>query len=166
MELIETVELASSASSITFSSIPQTYTDLLILGSSRTDGSNNEIEVSFNSTTATGVRIVGRSDNNSVSSSSNGQIITSRSVETSNTFGSFSLYISNYQSSTNKSYSADGVAENNASLTFQTLTAGLVSVTSAVTTVNLDAIGLNFVAGSIFSLYGITAGGDGTVTTS
>jgi hypothetical protein len=85
---------------------------------------------------------------------------------TSNTFGNLQLYIPNYAGATNKSYSVDSVSENNATAANQTITAGLWSNTAAITSVGIVNTAANLVAGTTASLYKITKGSDGIVTTS
>ena len=174
MELIESVELASSASSITFSSIPQTYTDLKILVSARTVSGDPSrvLSVNFNGSSAnlTAVRLQGNGSSVTSSTAPNDTagFVNGGSDTTANTFSNTSLYISNYASSSNKSFSSDGVTENNGTTAFQQIAAGLWSNTSAITSVELfPDVGVttyDFDTGSTFTLYGITAGGSGTVS--
>jgi hypothetical protein len=58
---------------------------------------------------------------------------------TANTFGNTEFYIPNYTSSNYKSFSVDGVTENNATAAFA-LYAGLWSNTAAITSFRLNAI--------------------------
>jgi hypothetical protein len=168
MKLIETKTLVSAAASIEFTSIPQTFTDLLLLVSARSTTASG-------SYTATFLRFNGSSSNlsqrrlygngSSVGSDNEANIIVTvpRAGATSNTFSSNTIYIPNYTGSTNKSVSIDNVTENNASLVLTDITAGLWSNTAAITTITLAADS-TFVAGSTISLYGITKGSDGVTT--
>jgi hypothetical protein len=88
------------------------------------------------------------------------------STNTTNTFGNCSIYIPNYAGSTNKSISTDGVSENNATAANQLIGAGLRPSTAAVTSLKIYPEAASFIAGSMFSLYKITKGSDGIVTTS
>ena len=153
---------AAGASSVEFSGIPQTgYTDLVVKVSARgTDSSVYAgIYVSFNGTAynSTGRFIEGDGSSASSATFSNGAIsFIAGATATSNTFGSTELYIPNYTGSTNKSYSSDGVGENNATLALAQLNAGLWSNTAAITSITLDAYLSNtFVQGSTFYLYGV-----------
>jgi hypothetical protein len=153
---------AAGAASVTFSGIPQTgYTDLVVKVSARgTDSSVYAgIYVSFNGTAynSTGRFIEGDGSSASSGTFSNGAIsFIAGATATSNTFGSTELYIPNYTGSTNKSYSSDGVGENNATLALAQLNAGLWSNTAAITSITLDAYLSNtFVQGSTFYLYGV-----------
>jgi hypothetical protein len=176
MKLIETKTLGAAAASIEFTSIPQTFTDLVILSSCRSDRNDpvdiviDGINVHFNGVT-TGFshrNLAGDGSSASSSSATNGRAgISNALANTANTFGNSICYIPNYTAATNKSFSADGVAETNATASFQFIYASLWENTAAITSVKLlPGVGPNWIAGSTFSLYGITKGSDGIVTTS
>ena len=76
---------------------------------------------------------------------------------TASTFDSIDLYIPNYTSSNNKSFSVDSVAENNSATVNQLdLIAGLWSQTAAITSISLTSYNAaNFVQHSTATLYGI-----------
>jgi hypothetical protein len=162
--LIEAKTLTTTTASITFSSIPGTYTDLLLKISSRNNDIYNEIHFRFNGNSGnnySGRNVYG--DGSSAISSSSSSIsslqnltVQSVSGQTANTFGNTELYIPNYTSSNNKSISADGVQENNATSAQAMLGAGLWAQTAAITSIEaFPSIG-SFVAYSTFYLYGIS----------
>jgi hypothetical protein len=157
--LIERQELTSAASSISFSNIPQFYTDLMLLLSTRTDGTNHTLYVQFNSITTgyTARRLEGNGlGANSNTYSDSFFAYSGGSGQTANTFGNVSLYIPNYTSSVAKSISSDSVSENNGTSADQFLTAGLWNNTAAINSIRIDpVIDANLVAGSSVSLYGI-----------
>jgi len=95
-------------------------------------------------------------------------VLTNGSTSTANTFTNSSVYFPNYAGSTNKSMSFDLVMENNGTLAFQEIMAGLWSQTTAISSLTFTASGsgATLVAGSTISLYKITKGSDGIVTTS
>lgn len=163
--LIASNVLGSSAASVTFSSIPSTYTDLVIRGSARTDRASNLIDflyVTFNSDTATNY-----SDTMLFASVSS--VLSSRETSntywqtkaidgdgaTANTFGSFELYIPSYTISQNKPLSGFATPESNATDAYLGVSAGLWRNTAAITSINITKFGTNFVAGSSFYLYGL-----------
>jgi hypothetical protein len=160
---------AGGASSVTLGSggtIPQTYTDLKIVASIRTNrtATNAEnIRLQFNGDTASNYSwryLDGNgSSATSVSGSANASILIAYAdtdLNTSNTFGNLEIYAPNYTSSNAKSVSGDSVSENNASLGYQVLAAGLWSGTSAIASVKLfPQLGPNFMQYSTFYLYGI-----------
>jgi len=156
--LIEGKTLGTTAASVTFSSIPATYTDILVKISTRSDRADiDEIIVIKPNNSTTGLTYRRLRGNGSVaaSSSENGTY-SNGNTTTSNTFNNAEIYFPNYTSSNNKSYSIDAVMENNATEAYMALTAGLWSDTSAITSlVFAPNFGTNFVSGSTFYLYGI-----------
>ena len=166
MVKIETVTVGSGgAASIEFANIPQTYTDLVVLFSLRSAGnvtSSWSLRMTLNSDTTDGnysYRYL-QGDGSAVysGSASNryaGQL--NNSTATASTFGNGTIYLPNYAGSTNKSYSSDTVAENNATGAFTNLLAGLRSNTAAITTLKLDDYnGNNLAQYSSATLYGIS----------
>jgi hypothetical protein len=152
---------AGGAATITFSSIPSTYTDLKVVCSTRTDRATvaDFVSIKFNNlTTNLSDRYID-GNGTGVSSSTYTQIWarTVSALSTSNTFGNAEFYIPNYNSSTTyKSVSVDGVGENNATEAYSSLTAGLWSSNSAITQIDLySGNGANFVQYSTATLYGI-----------
>jgi hypothetical protein len=157
--LISSNVLASSAASVTFSSIPSTYTDLVLRVSARPD-SSGDAYLTFNGVAGTSYSSTDLQGTGSVAQSSR-QSNTSRvrlqnfaSTTTANTFASAEIYIPSYAATINKPVSAISADEANATAAFITATAGLFSNTSAITSVTLTYSSL-FVSGSSFYLYGI-----------
>ena len=74
---------------------------------------------------------------------------------TSNTFNNVEVYLPNYTSSTNKSYSVDAVSEANATTAYADLTAGLWSNTAAITSLGFSLSSGNIDQFSTFYLYGV-----------
>lgn len=162
--LLETVTVgAAGAASVTFNSIPQTgYTDLEIKVSCRVTGSGNysQVNPSFNGSSASfTARTLWGTGSSAGSNTTEYGFHAVGASATASTFNNASLYIPNYTGSANKSYSIDGVTENNATDAARTLTAGLWSNTAAITSVTLTPTSGSFVAYSTFSLYGIAAVG-------
>jgi hypothetical protein len=155
-ELIEAKTLGSSAASVTFSAIPGTYTDLKVVLSTRNSASTsgNFSNYLFNSTTPTG-RIVYGNGASAASDSSQYAHIDTGNNATANTFANSELYIPNYASANNKSFSVDGVSENNAATGFNVLSAGIASTTAAITSLTFSPQSGSFVQYCTFYLYGI-----------
>jgi hypothetical protein len=169
MTLIETKTLGAAAASLEFTSIPQDGTDLLIKASLRHDGSNaTGIYISFNGNILnfSAIYINALSPNTPTSAPLARYIGSSTDDVTANVFSSTEIYIPNYSGSGNKSYSTENVTENNAVGAYQNLVAGLWSNTSPITSFSLATTSNNWRAGSTISLYKITKGSDGIVTTS
>lgn len=155
---------SGGASSITFSSIPSIYTDLIIKYSSRDTSADfaENVAIQFNGVGGTsyserllrGAGNASGSFNRSSVSAINYSYSTSANA-TSNTFSNGEIYIPNYRSSNLKSVSVDSVTENNATSAYIALTAGLFSNTSEITSIALLA-GASFAQNSTFYLYGIS----------
>jgi hypothetical protein len=169
MVLLEKIVVpAAGASSVTFTSIPQSYTDLQITMSSRVDAANGVAQLYFNGSTASDkrwLRVYG-DGSSAVSGNSSGlsayfrPIGMNRSDQTASVFGNMSIYIPNYtSSSTYKSMSADGVNENNATFAEAALNAGLWESNSAITSITIIPSAGNFVQYSTFYLYGVAKQG-------
>jgi hypothetical protein len=154
---------AGGVASVTFSSIPQTYTDLVVKISGRSARAAQQADnlfISFNgSTTSFSTRSLS-GNGTSASSTSNATRYASFAVDaagsTANTFSSHKIYIPNYTSSNNKSYSVDSVSENNATAAQSDLFAGLWSNTAAITSIALQPEVSTWVQYSTFTLYGIS----------
>jgi hypothetical protein len=173
MKLIESRTIATPQASIAFTSIPQTFTDLVIVASGRSERTAGfeDYLITFNGSSAnfSWIRLGGQGSGSPYSDSGTtgrlGQIDTD--FATANTFGNLTAYISNYTAATNKSISVDFVTENNATQAFQEIVALLWSNTAAINSFTLTTTnGFNFKAGTIISLYGVLKGSDGIVTTS
>jgi hypothetical protein len=169
MQLIETKTLGADAASIEFTSIPQDFTDLVVLISARNSSTSNFFRIEINGSSSNFTERALTSTGSAASSSTGSAGPFGRmsiSTNTANTFGNTQFYLPNYAGATNKSISVDAVSENNATEALMTLLAGLWSQTAAITSVLFRTGANDFVAGSTFSLYGITKGSDGIVTTS
>lgn len=167
MELITTTTVgAGGAASIDFTSIPGTYTDLVLVVNARSASTDSVGFVRFNGlTTNLSCRFL-QGDGASTLSSTDGSNIyftTNRSDTTSSTFANTSIYIPNYAGSAVKTVSIDGTSESNgAGAIREHLIAGLWNSTAAITQVTLvTASGSNFAQYSTASLYGILKGSGG-----
>jgi len=166
-QLISSVTVGSGgAANIEFTSIPSTYTDLVLKISARftQSGSGTLVEVTFNNsgTSYTNRRLYSNGSTSNTDSSGTAYIMTLAASEggwTTSTFGNGELYIPNYTSSNNKSVSADWVTENNAATALTGLSAGVWSNSSAITSIKLTGetgSSLTFAQYSTAYLYGIS----------
>ncbi len=160
--LISAYTASGSVSSISFTSIPSTYTDLVLKLSLRSDyastQSRSKLQINSSTTGYTTKLVYG--DGGSASSASSTDYITyfysTGSSATATTFANSEIYLSNYAGSNNKSTSSDSVTENNATTAYATLAAGLLSNTAAISSLTItDANGGNFVQYSTAYLYGV-----------
>ena len=153
---------SGGASTIDFTSIPSTYTDLCVKGSLRganaSWGDNIKVSLNGSTTSFTSREIYGESG------ATGSETLTTRNVgvasganATASTFGSFEFYLPNYLSSNYKSISMDSVSENNASTGYALwLTAGLWSNTAAVTQITFTPnSATTWLQYSTATLYGI-----------
>ena len=153
---------SGGASNIEFTSIPATYTDLLIKLSSRSSDTGTGLEINFNNDTGSNYKYqrfyaAGSITANFSTSATKilGAGLVGQYTYTANTFGNSDIYILNYASSVAKSVSYDGNAENNASTGWNTFNTGYWTSTDAITSIKLLAEGGNFAQHSTAYLYGI-----------
>jgi hypothetical protein len=154
---------SGGAASISFNSIPATYTDLVIKWSVRTDyGATRtgfRIAVNSISTGYTSTYLLAYSTTVTSGTDSAAYWIAEYidgTGATANTFGSGELYLPNYAGSQNKSASMESVAEgNSATDTGMYIKALLLSNTAAVSSLTMTANAGNFVNNTSFYLYGI-----------
>ena len=141
-------------SSVTFSSIPSTYTDLCLKAS--VNGLTlASLAVSFNGSTSNFTNKWLEGNGATAASGSNaasGRFIGLPSTATS-VFSNIEFYIPNYGSANYKSYSSDSVTEANATTAYADLIAGLWSDTSAINSIAIS--GTTLTQYSTFTLYGI-----------
>jgi hypothetical protein len=165
--LIQAVTVGSGgAANIEFTSIPATYTDLVVLTSLR--GTASAVSVSgqlqFNSSTSGyGLKYL----TGSGTSASSGDFGATTSLiylgdipaatGTTSTFANVLVYVPNYAGSNNKSISVDGVEERNNAAAYATLVAAKWDNASAITSVKLYPSSANWVQYSTAYLYGISS---------
>jgi len=166
--LIKGETLASATASYTFTAIPATYTDLVVLWSARSAQNNATTRMNINlngvSGTSYSFRRIEATATTISSSSVTGfdkwwaEYISANNA-TSNTFGSGQLYIPNYLSTVKKPASFSSAAENNTTVngdSYVSVIASLANITSAITQIAFTLnTGDNFMSGSSFYLYGI-----------
>ena len=158
-ELIASSTVGSGgASSIDFTSIPSTYTDLVIKTTLRaTTGGIQGVRIKINTLTTnlSERQLEGTGSAVSSSNSTAGYVVVGvGSTDTANTFSNCEIYFPNYAGSTNKSWSADYVSENNATAAYAGFTAGLWSQTAAINGISLYATN-PFAQYSTAYLYGV-----------
>jgi hypothetical protein len=159
-KLIEKKVLLTAAASVEFTSIPATYTDLIVLVSCRLTRSVNggQLNVNFNSSSSD---LTGRyiyTNGSSITNGTNAGLVAlvPGSTTTANTFSNFQLYVPNYAGSNNKSWTSDFGSENNSTTGFTGMVAGLWSQTAAITAIKfVDSGAGNLEIDSSFYLYGI-----------
>jgi hypothetical protein len=159
---------AGGTSSITFSNIPQTYTDLKVLISARntsTSGNESQIILTINGDGSAGSwNLIYGNSSAAISGAGSGYLQPAHAPSantTANTFSNAEIYFPNYTStSTYKSFSSDFVTENNlgtANAAILGIYANLWSNTNAITSLTLTSNVSNFVQYSSATLYGISS---------
>jgi len=148
---------SGGASTIDFTSIPATYTDLVLTHSTRQNAGNApSLLIKFNSSSAnfSSTYLIGSGSSASSGTATNYAGNSDGSSNTTSTFANGRIYIPNYTSGNYKSYSIDDVQENNATEAYTTLIAGLWSDTSSISSITLYSAN-SFVQYSTAYLYGI-----------
>jgi hypothetical protein len=158
--LIEAKTLATDTTTVTFTAIPNTYTDLRLLISIRNNDGDafDGVYMSLNGSTSnfTGRYIQGLGSGSPGTGSIARYIgVGNGAAVSANTFSNFDVYFPNYASSNYKGFSSDAVTENNASLSFAELHAGVWSNTAAITSISVAFSSGPCITGSTFYLYGI-----------
>jgi hypothetical protein len=155
---IASITLGVAASSVTFSSIPQTYTDLILIANPINSGITS-LSLYLNSDTGTNyscTRLFGEGTN----------ISTDKATSTTSSFGGwgtnantnpylFNVQIINYSNTTTNKSMLTKISEMNAG--YVGLITSLWRNTAAITSLTFNG-NANFSIGSTFNLYGIQAG--------
>lgn len=166
--LISSNVLSGTAASVTFSSIPSTYTDLVLRCSTRATAAGTFQEFfslrpnGSAGTNATYLSGTGSSVNSSRPVNQWYSVIDGNLVNnggdsagnTANTFTSTEWYIPNYALTQARQVSGYGVSEQNGSTAYMSISANYSSSTTAITSILLNNLG-TFATGSSFYLYGI-----------
>jgi hypothetical protein len=153
---------AGGASSIDFTSIPSTYTDLCVKLSARTNRASfpeDYAKIEFNGLTTNLSSRILYGFGSSSGSTNDGSMVygaVNGGSSTASTFGNAEYYIPNYAGSNYKSISVDSVTENNGTTAVVYVVAGLWSSTSAITSIKLlSYYSASFQQYTTATLYGI-----------
>jgi hypothetical protein len=165
LTLIASQSFSSASAIFDFQSIPSTYTDLLMICSTRSSNNALDNAVRFNndatsiyswtqmqSGASTGNAGAARTANTSAMRAGGMQ----PSTYLANTYNSTSIYIASYAGNNFKNIIADGVDENNSGTNYAWYHAGTWRSTAAINRIQfLVEAGGNMDASSKISLYGI-----------
>jgi hypothetical protein len=148
---------SGGSSTINFTSIPQTFTDLKIVLSGRSTNADidDHLFVKPNSSASNMTQIWLRGSGSAASSSTSVRFAIPGATSTASVFGNTELYFPNYTSANFKSFSGETVQETNGTEAYQYLCAFLWSDTAAITSLVLDLSAGNFVQYTTATLYGI-----------
>jgi len=159
-KLIESKTVGTAVGSVEFTSIPATYTDLLFLISSQSalaEVNRGLYILNFNGSTAnfSGIYAQGAGSGTPSSGSLAKYVGPTAAANTTNLWSNQQIYIPNYASGNNKSYSVDSVMEANTTLSYIVNNAGYWANSAAITSVAFAYDSGNINVNSTFYLYGI-----------
>ena len=165
---IAQVTLSSNASEIAFTSIPATYTDLLIKLSSKTNlnGDVDGISFDFNGTAVFASNLGAQRQNSYGAGASaernnyNGTVSPGNGSGMSNIFGDAEIYIPSYARATGAKtlLSDSSTSKTSATYVFQSnqeITSSTTGAINAITIKYFDSGGTQFLSGTTAYLYGI-----------
>ncbi len=169
MQLVSTATVSLAAGNnggVTFTSIPQDATDLLVIISGRSnDTTTSPMYLEFQGST-TGYSYKTLLGSGSAASSTSGSsAYIGNLVPSSYSSGVFSnttVYVANYSGNKNKTWVSDSVQENNATASNQVLITGTWAITAQIYTLRIYPGGSTlFANNTTISLYKITKGSGG-----
>jgi hypothetical protein len=156
-EPIATNTLGTAVGSVTFSSIPSTYTDIILIVSSSASVASY-ISLQYNGDTATNYSVTLLRGNGSAASStryaSTNEIYVSVASINNTDINNTIVQFQNYSNTT--TYKTNLSRANNAGLSTDA-SVGMWRNTAAINAIKVLNTGANFAVGSTFTLYGIKA---------
>jgi len=175
MRLIRTAVVgAGGQGAIDFDSIPETFTDLVLLCSLRGNANQiyDQMKITFNGSSSGYLRtdLYGDGTTAGVSFQATDAFFMASAgngaTSTANTFSNDMVTIFNYRSNLNKRIMSDSVGENNANSAFAVIYSGGWNNSAPITSISIaPRTGTLWVENSKISLYGIRKGSDGVTTT-
>ena len=158
-EKIEAKSLGSNTTSVTFSSIPSTYTDLVLIANTRlvSSGSGTNYLVTFNGDTGSNYSITYVTGNGTSASSgraSNQTFMDTAYMPSNSVLGVIKYSINNYANTTTYKTLLSRSDQADAGVFAYV---GLWRSTAAITSMTIAGGASNIISGSTFTLYGIKA---------
>jgi hypothetical protein len=155
---IATTTLGSAAGSYTFSSIPSTYTDLIIISNHGVSTATANFYVRVNGDSGNNYSYTRLKGNGSTASSDRGSsfnriVFDGDGASTSRT----NVNVINFENYANTTTNKTIFGRSNDSTYSTAALVGLWRSTSAITSITIGIDGHNFIVGSTFTLYGIKA---------
>lgn len=158
-ELIASQTLTADAASVEFVDIPQTFDDLVLMCSPRTNYGNTDtimyMKLNGEGSTSNPRYLRGNGSNAMSFADTPNFVGWINSAYYANLFASVEIYIPNYVGSQAKSVSSTSAFEQNDTTAFISVSAGLYG-SSVVTSIQFTAMYGSFVANSSFQLFGIS----------
>jgi hypothetical protein len=151
-----TVPASSTVANVTFSSIPSTYTDLIVRVSGRSASASPEgTYITFNGSQSnfSGTYIIGDGGSPGIGNIARyiGSIFGGGNT---NAFNCCYIYIPNYAVSATKTFTVVNCAENSATQGYNNIMGGQWANNSAINSITIESSG--FTQNSSFTLYGVT----------
>jgi hypothetical protein len=157
--LIETVTLGSATNTVTFSSIPSTYTDLVLVSTTKsTTGNNTRITFNNDASALYSNTSLGGTGTSAVSRRDSGVTYIRLDWDGYNQTTEFNVHITNVQDYSNTTTNKTSITRSGSGPTGVDALVGLYRSTSAISRLDVIASTGNFDTGSTFRLYGIQAG--------
>lgn len=154
---IATTTLGSAQSSYTFSSIPSTYTDLILISVAKSNGTADDFRIVINANTSTNYSFTQLYGNGTAAFSNRGSAETNGYLGGVNSSsGSFGNNITHFQRYSNTTVKKTWMNRSNSD-GYVNIIQGLWNLTNAITSIEIKCPSNNLAAGSTFTLYGITA---------
>jgi hypothetical protein len=151
---IATQTLGSSAATVTFSSIPSTYTDLILIIAGTASG-GDAVYLQYNSDTGSNYSFTNMQGDGSVTASGRGSSTTEARIGSIGTtqYNSISHIMNYSNTTTNKTC----VSRSNRTDVNTFAFVNLWRNTAAITSISIKTPGSTFSTGCVFTLYGIKA---------
>lgn len=151
---------AGGLSTISFTSIPSSYTDLCLKASMRTSRADtaDPVTITFNGSSTTYAERRLWADGSSATTYTGTSIeaqYANSANSVSNAFSNFEMYIPNYAANQNKPMSYYSAYQNNVTTAYTVRLTGVWATSTAINTITLDPVYGNFVEHTTATLYGI-----------
>lgn len=152
---IASITLGAATASVTFSAIPQTYTDLVVvMFSDQTASSASNIQ--FNGDTATNYSLTTLNGDGTTSTSTRASNASTPSITTASATDQVGIInIMNYSNTTTNKTALVRFGDASSSVSLRVI---LYRSTSAITSIKLSSTSSTFTSNSTFNLFGIKAG--------
>ena len=158
-EPIATQTLGSATATVTFSSIPGTYTDLILIAMPSSGTGDEDLGIRFNSDTGTNYSSTILYGTGSVAGSTRGSNVNKMRIGRVSQTTPFPniIHIQNYANTTTYKTALSRHQNEAGDGSYVMASVGLWRNTSAITTITIASETYNLQAGNTFTLYGIKA---------
>ena len=157
-EPIATYTAPSAQASYTFSSIPSTYTDLILVSSAKSNGTGDDLRIVLNTSANANYSFTQLYGNGSSALSNRASGETSGYIGGVNASGgSFETVITQFQSYSNGTTFTSWLSRSNQAGSVVNAITGLWRYVDVINSIQIKCPSNNLAAGSTFTLYGIEA---------